>query len=69
MVKVQVLRTPGCTSCMRAEKMLDQMKVKYEVIDITKNPDILQKYHLMTSPGIVIDGKLECSGVPKEEEL
>ena len=69
MAKVQVLRTPGCTSCARAEKMLDKMNVKYEVIDITKNPKILQKYQLMTSPGIVIDGKLEFSGIPKEEEL
>ena len=69
MAKVQVLRTPGCTRCARAEKMLDKMNVKYEVIDITKNPKILQKYQVMTSPGIIIDEKLEFSAVPKEDEL
>ncbi len=69
MVKVQILTTHGCPSCTRVKKMLDEMKVKYQVIDITKNPQILQKYQVMTAPGIVIDGKLEFSGVPKEEEL
>lgn len=68
-MKVQILTTPGCTSCIRVEKMLDKMKVKYEVVDITKNPKILEKYQVMSAPGIVINGKLEFSGVPKEEEL
>lgn len=67
--KVQILTTPGCGSCARVEKMLDEMGVKYEVIDITKNPDILQKYQVMTAPGIVINEKLEFTGVPNKEEL
>lgn len=69
MVKVQILTTPECSSCSRVEKMLDEMKVKYEVIDITKNPKILEKYQVMSAPGIVIDGKLEFTGVPGKDEL
>lgn len=69
MAKVQILTTPGCTSCKRVEKILDRMKVKYEIIDITKNPKILEKYQVMTAPGIVINGKLEFTGVPSKEEL
>jgi len=68
-MKVQILTTPACTSCARVEKMLDEMKVKYKVIDITKNPKILQKYQVMTAPGIVINGKLEFTGVPNKKEL
>jgi len=68
-MKVQILTTPGCSSCAKVEKMLDEMKVKYEVIDITNNPKILQKYQVMSAPGIVINGKLEFTGVPKKEEL
>lgn len=45
------------------------MKVKYALIDITKNPEILLKYQVMSAPGIVIDEKLEFTGVPNEEEL
>ena len=68
-MKVQILTTPSCTGCVVVEKMLDEMKVKYKVIDITKNPKILQKYQVMTAPGIVINGKLEFTGVPNKKEL
>jgi len=67
--RVRILTTPGCGGCARVEKMLDQMKVKYDVVDITKNPEILQKYPILSAPGIVIDGNLVFTGVPKESEL
>lgn len=67
--KVQVITTPGCSSCATVKEMLDKMKVKYKVIDVTKNPKILEKYQIMTVPGIVIDGKLEFTGVPNEKKL
>lgn len=69
MVKVQILTTPYCSSCEAVEKMLDKMGVKYELIDITRTPEILQKYPIMAAPGVVIDYKLEFVGVPKEQEL
>ena len=68
-MNVQILVTPHCSGCVKVEKMLDDMKVKYEVIDITKKPEILQKYPIMSAPGIVINGKLEFIGVPKENDL
>ena len=68
-MNVQVLTTPGCSSCERLEKMLDEMKVQYKVIDITKNPEILQKYLVMSAPGLVIDEKLEFQGIPSKDEL
>lgn len=67
--KVQILTTPGCGGCETVKKMLDGMKVKYEIIDVIKNPEILKKYPIMAAPGIVIDGKLKFVGVPKEKEL
>ena len=69
MVKVQILTTPTCSSCAAVEGMLDKMGVEYEVFDVTKHPDMLQKYPIMAAPGVVIDGKLEFSGVPKEKDL
>lgn len=69
MVTIQILTTPLCTSCAVVERMLDKMGVKYELIDITKNPEVLQKYPIMAAPGVVINGKLEFVGVPKEQEL
>lgn len=69
MVSVQILTTPGCTSCSRVEKMLDELGVKYRVIDVTKKPELVQKYNFMTAPGVVINGKLEFSGVPSKKAL
>ena len=69
MPKVLILTTPGCSGCAIVEKMLDEMKVKYELIDVVQNPQILQKYPILTAPGIVIDGKLEFTGVPSKDEL
>ena len=68
-MKVEVLTTPDCSNCSVVEKMLDEMKVSYEVIDVTEKPEYLEKYPIFTAPGVVIDGKLEFTGVPKKKEL
>ena len=56
-----------CEYCKKVEKMLYEMRVKYKVIDVTKNPELITKYNFMTAPGIVIDGKLAFSGVPNQK--
>lgn len=68
-MKVQILTTPGCNGCVKVERMLDKLKVKYDVIDVTKNLEILKKYPILSAPGIVINGKLEFSGVPSAKDL
>ena len=67
--KVGVLVTPNCGNCLMVEKYLDDFGIKYEIIDVTKNPGILQKYPIMAAPGVVINGKLEFIGTPSKEEL
>jgi glutaredoxin len=68
-MKVQILTTPRCSNCSVVEKMLDELGIKYDVIDVTENPEYLKKYPIYTAPGIVIDDKLEFVGVPKKEKL
>ncbi len=68
-MKVEILTTPDCSNCSVVEKMLDEMGVSYDVIDVTEKPEYLQKYPIFTAPGVVIDGKLEFTGIPKKEEL
>jgi glutaredoxin len=67
--KVEILTTPSCGNCMVVEKMLDEMNISYDVIDVTEKPEYLEKYPIFTAPGIVIDGKLEFTGIPKKHEL
>ena len=67
--KIEILTTPSCGNCQVVEKMLDDMKISYDVIDVTENPEYLEKYPIFTAPGIVIDDKLEFTGIPKKQEL
>lgn len=68
-MKVEVLTTPGCSNCHVLEKMLDEIGVSYDLIDVTKKPEYLEKYPIFTAPGLVIDQKLEFIGIPKKEKL
>lgn len=66
---VLILTTPGCSNCSVLEKMLDNLGIKYEVIDVTEKPEYLEKYPIFMAPGLVINGKLEFTGIPKKEDL
>ena len=68
-MKIEILTTPDCTNCSVVEKMLDEMKIPYEIIDVTEKPEYLEKYPIFTAPGIVINGNLEFTGIPKKEKL
>lgn len=68
-MKVEILTTPGCANCGVVEKMFDEMNINYDLIDVTEKPEYLEKYPIFTAPGIVINDKLEFTGVPKKQEL
>ncbi len=68
-MKVEILTTPDCANCSVVEKMLDELKITYDIIDVTEKPEYLEKYPIFTAPGIVINGNLEFIGIPKKEKL
>ncbi|MFB5630430.1 MAG: thioredoxin family protein [Nitrosopumilaceae archaeon] len=68
-MKIEILTTPDCSNCAILEKMLDQMDISYQVIDVTEKPEYLTKYPIFTAPGLVINEKLEFTGIPKQKEL
>jgi len=43
--------------------------IRWTEIDITEHPEVAVKYRVMSTPAIAINGKLEFTGVPKEEDL
>ncbi len=69
MMKVEVLTTPDCSNCKVLEKMLDNLGISYDLIDVTEKSEYLEKYPIFTAPGLVIDRKLEFTGIPKKEDL
>lgn len=73
MITVLVLSTSNCSSCKKAKTMLERMqkdiRMNIEEYDIMAHPGLLQKYPIMSMPGIVINGKLEFTGLPDEKKL
>jgi len=67
--KIEILTTPSCENCKVVEKILDEMNMSYDIIDVTKKPEYLAKYPIFTAPGIVINDKLEFTGIPKKQKL
>ncbi|AFS81968.1 MAG: thioredoxin family protein [Candidatus Nitrosomaritimum yanchengensis] len=67
--KVEILTTPSCGNCNLVEKILNELNILYEIIDVTEKPEYLEKYPIFTAPGIVIDDKLEFTGIPKKHEI
>lgn len=67
MIDVQFITVPGCAQCAKAKAVIEKvqrdfpdMRVTY--LDVTEHPEILQKYRIMSAPGIVVNGALEYTG-------
>ena len=76
MIKLEVLTTSlGCAKCERAMQIINDVvneykgKIKVVETDIVKNPDKLIKFGIMTTPAIIINGKLAFEGTPSKEQL
>jgi small redox-active disulfide protein 2 len=72
MVNVKILGT-GCPTCRRlhaiAQKVADEIGVEAEFEKVTDMQEIM-KWPILTTPGLVINGKLVSSGrIPSEEEI
>jgi small redox-active disulfide protein 1 len=73
-MKIEILTSPGCAKCRLAKKRVKEVAekiadIEVSVVDITENPEVVQKYMLFATPGIVINGELAFTGIPREEEL
>lgn len=76
MIKLEILTTSlGCAKCERAMQIIKDIvneykgKIKVVETDIVKNPDKLIKFGIMTTPAIIINGKLAFEGVPNKDKL
>ncbi len=71
-MKIQILGT-GCAKCKAlgeaAEKTAKEMGLSYEFEKVTDVAQIVS-FGVMTTPALVIDGKVACSGkIPSDAEM
>ena len=74
--KIQFLTMPDCHSCKAVKKILDEMipnfpNVKVAEIDMmtSEGQELVQKYGIMSSPGIIIDRELFSTGGVDRKKL
>ena len=69
---IKILGT-GCPSCLTTEKIVsevvNELNIEVKIEKITEIMDIMQ-YDVMSTPAIVIDGKVVIKGrVPSKQEI
>lgn len=72
MLIIKVLGS-GCANCKKVEEIVRQviakMALEAEVVKVTDYAEMMQ-YDIMSTPGLVINEKLVCSGrIPSEAEI
>ncbi len=72
MRKIQILGT-GCAKCEKlaatTKEVADNLAIQYEIEKVTDLNQIMS-YGVMTTPGLVIDGKVMAAGkIPGPAEL
>lgn len=74
MATVQILSTPGCAGCAQTKALITRVlqefpELDWEEVDLTEFPELAARYGILSVPAVVIGGRLEFTGVPKEAAL
>ncbi|AWR99342.1 protein disulfide oxidoreductase [Metallosphaera hakonensis] len=78
-VKIEVMVTPSCPYCPYAALLahmvayeackVEKCNVISDVVESYENPDIAEKYQVMSVPTVAVNESVEFIGVPQEENL
>ena len=73
-MKITILTAPDCKECQLAKRIVkkaveEEAGIEVESVDVLEDPVMAAKFHIISVPAILIDGKLEFTRVPKKEEL
>ena len=73
-IKVEIISAPGCAKCAGAKEVIhsyvkDMKGVNVKEINIVEHPEIAVKHGIMSTPALIVNGRLAFTGAPSEDEL
>jgi len=73
-VLIEVASAHGCSKCLKAketvERMVSGMKsVVVKEVNIAENPEFAIKHGIFATPAVIINGKLQFTSIPNENDL
>lgn len=76
MINVQFVTVPGCHECAKAKKIFEELKPLYPEMQVAEidvstpeGMELVQKYGIMSSPGIIVNGELFSTGALNKDEF
>lgn len=75
MIKVTLVRPDGCIHCVEVKNTLEELKKEYELtieeVDMltTEGQEIVKKYNIMSSPGILVNDEFFSFGGATEKQF
>lgn len=75
-MNIQFVTVPGCHECAKAKKIFEELKPKHpqmqiEEINVTtpRGMELVQKYGIFSSPGIIVNGELFSTGALNKDQF
>lgn len=76
MINIQFVTVPGCHECAKAKEIFEELKPKYPQMQIEEinattpqGIELVQKYGIFSSPGIIINGELFSTGALNKDQF
>lgn len=76
MIKITLIRPDGCGHCVAVKKTIENLKIDYPEITLEEidmvSPEgmaLVQKHHILSSPGILVNDEFFSMGGAAEREL
>lgn len=76
MINIQFVTVPGCHECAKAKKIFEELRLPYPEMQVTEidvstptGMELVQKYGIFSSPGIIINGELFSTGALNKGEF
>lgn len=59
---MKLLTMPGCMPCKMVKNYFSENNIEVEIIDVTENEDLVEKYEIKQTPSLILDDDTVLAG-------